>query len=98
MKKKKPATLSRKLPPIFSLMLETRLNIATRACQNDRNKEIIRNIDILAWVVPQKSCGKEKSVNSIIMIANQMYSEGVILKFISSSFYWLFQLFSHKDL
>ena len=66
-------------------MLETRLNIATRACQNDRNKEIIRNIEFLAWVVPQKSCGKEKSVNSIIIVANvfrMSHFEVYIVKFL----------------
>jgi len=46
---KKPGTLSRKLRQISSLMLETRLNIATSTCQNDKNKEIIRNIHLFTF-------------------------------------------------
>ena len=91
-------TLSCKLRQISGLMLETCLNIATSVCQNDRNKEIIQKYRI--WgirVVPQKSCGKEKSVNSIITVPNisrMLHFEAHI----SSSFHRLFQLFSRKDL
>ena len=46
---KKPGTLSRKLEQISNLMLETHLNIATSACQDDRNKEIIKNIEFWAY-------------------------------------------------
>ena len=46
---KKPGTLSRKLQQISSLMLETHLIIAKSTCQNDKNKEIIRNIDFWTY-------------------------------------------------
>ena len=43
----RPGTLSRKLRQISSSMFKTRLNIARSACQNNKNKEIFKNIDFL---------------------------------------------------